>query len=200
MQKLTPIELRRLRLKNDYLELCNMVGDILQFEVIKGEVPYVEEYKLTINIRTIIGPAPTYRDKHEVIVTLPPTYPYAFPQNKMITVPHPYHPNWSSSMCPGAVKHDIYQGDNLQESLCEHIHRIMKTLQFSPEFTNWHNGYNVVDKFFIYCMENGLAPCDIQTLPDPTQAKLEKAKAFQIKENKQPKTFKIEEKKKFDIH
>lgn len=198
MAKLTPQEQRRLRLKNDYLEICNMVGDILQFEVLHGVPPYVEEYKLIVNIRTIISPTPTYRDKHEIIVTLPPAYPRAFPYNRMITLPTPYHPNWGSGMCPGASRHDIYQGDNLQESLCDHVLRILRTLQFDPDVTDWHRGASVVDKFFVSCMEKGLVPCDTQTLPDPTTEKKGK-KTFAVQEKEETKIFKVTVKKKFDI-
>ena len=51
----TPQEIRKIRLANDYKQMCNIRGSIISWVVTEGSEPYVEEYKLTVHVRTITG-------------------------------------------------------------------------------------------------------------------------------------------------
>ena len=62
---------RNKRLANDYRELMSMEGPYLSVKPISGRAPYYDEYKLTIRIRSIIGPEPTYRGVHVVRLSFP---------------------------------------------------------------------------------------------------------------------------------
>ena len=67
----TPQEIRRIRLANDYKQMCNIKGNVITWESTKGTAPYIEEYKITINVRTIIGigsDTPQYRNSSVVMV------------------------------------------------------------------------------------------------------------------------------------
>jgi|GEM_PF-5792724 len=53
----TPQEIRRIRLKNDYDQMCNIKGNAISWMATKGTEPYVEEYKIALHIRSIGTPA-----------------------------------------------------------------------------------------------------------------------------------------------
>ncbi len=127
----TPQELRQIRMKNDYSEMKNIQGPIVQWRPLSGEPPYVESYELTINVRTITGPGPNYRDTHVIKVTLPSSYPISAPETVMVTTPQPYHPNWYVS--PGKW---CYGSWDIAEGLGHHVVRMIRTLQFDPDITN----------------------------------------------------------------
>ena len=77
--------------------MCNIRGKIISWEAVSGTAPYVEEYRLTVNVRTIIGvgnASPVYRSSSVIKVVLPPDYPYKAPKITMISDPQPFHPNW----------------------------------------------------------------------------------------------------------
>src|SRR5262245_64989040 len=98
MSSTSPIERRRIRLRNDYSSMENIRTSWLSWKALTGIPPFVEQYELDIQLRTIIGPNPQYRDRHVVQVTLGPDYPVtAAPVVQMITTPPPFHPNWFSS-------------------------------------------------------------------------------------------------------
>ena len=75
----TPQETRKIRIKNDYQEMLNIKGDIVSWQAVDGKAPYIQAYKLVVNIRTIISPKPEYRDSHIILVNLLPNYPEAAP-------------------------------------------------------------------------------------------------------------------------
>lgn len=176
-----PQDIRKIRLKNDYKEMCNIRGGIIQWREIIGKAPYVEGYELTVNIRSVIGRGPEYRDSHVIKITIPEGYPVTSPPEvEMITKPQPYHPNWFTSgrWCGGRWLSN--------EGLGHHVIRMIRTLQFDPEITNVKSPAND-DATIWYKANSGrtFLPCDMQTLPDPTKPR------FNID---------MPEKKKFMIH
>ena len=168
----TPQEIRKIRLANDYKQMLNIQGDIISWTAVKGAPPHVEEYKLTINVRTIAsasGDIPQYRDKSEVVVSLPADYPRLAPRASMVS-PVIFHPNWSSGWgwCSGHW--------SMTEALGDFVIRMVKTLQFDPDITNPHGtGYSAADKWYSANLQKGIFPCDKTVLPDPSSSKEDSA-------------------------
>jgi hypothetical protein len=175
-----PHEVRRTRLRNDYATMENIRRPWLNWKAIAGTPPFVEQYELALRLRTIIGPAPDYKDDHTIRVTLGPDYPIQSPPSvQMLSRPLPFHPNWwpSGMWCYGTWW--VY------ESLGAHIVRMIQTLQFDPEITqgghrangqaaDWYNANRTCNWF----------PCDRTPLPDPTGALAQpphKRRKFEVK-------------------
>ena len=122
--------LRELRLINEYHELMSISGSVIHIEPL-GNAPY-EKYRITFNLRTVISPAPAYRDKTVCMLTIPPGYPEVVPKIAVeeSSKPQPWHPNWyrGGTWCFGYW--------TKEESLVNYIYRCAKTIQFSPEFTD----------------------------------------------------------------
>jgi len=80
----SPQTLRRLRLSNDYAYMCAIKGNVISWVALKGAPPFIEEYGVTINVKTVIGldesSQPIFRDKQTVVVTLPAEYPSRSPR------------------------------------------------------------------------------------------------------------------------
>lgn len=163
----TPQEQRRIRIKHDYEEMQNIQGSIIQWRPLVGEPPYIEKYELTINVRTIIGPGPEYRDRHVIHVTLPAGYPHSSaPEIVMQTSPQPFHPNWFKT------RKWCYGSWNKAEGLGHHVIRMIRTLQFDQEITNENSAANgEANRWYLANRNRGWFPCDSQRLPDPTQGK-----------------------------
>ncbi|OAD23912.1 Ubiquitin-conjugating enzyme, E2 domain protein [Candidatus Thiomargarita nelsonii] len=162
----TPQEQRNLRLQSDYQEMQNIKGDIIQWKPIKGEPPYVEAYEITVNIRTIIGSEPKYRDKHTIRVELYGDYPISPPKTTMVSEPQPFHPNWYSS------RRWCYGTWFLSEGLGHYVIRMIRTLQFDLEITNPNSPANsTANNWFKKNLNKGIFPCDNTLLPDPTVQK-----------------------------
>lgn len=156
---------RRARLASDYWELKSMEGAVLTVRPLSGTPPYVDEYELTVRVRSIVAPSPTYRSMHVIRLSLPAGYPTSdFPRVVMVTKPYPYHTNWfrSGSWCYGSGSHHT-------EGLGNFVVRMMQTLQFDPhlidvtsaanlEAANWYTQHKNVP---------GLFPCDTTKLPQP---------------------------------
>jgi len=162
----TPQEARRIRLKNDHNEMVNIKGDVIKWQPIKGEAPYVEAYELVVKMRTITGSQPSYRNEHTIYLELPEAYPTAPPQINMKTSPPPYHPNWylNGNWCYGSW--------DISEGLGHHVVRMIRTLQFDPEISNPNSPANVDAKdWYLRQQSRGLFPCDRTTLPDPTKSR-----------------------------
>lgn len=159
----TAQERRRIRLQNDYKEMQNIKGSIIQWQPLSGTAPYIEAYEITIHVRTIISSRPDYRDTHVLHVTLPPGYPESAPQIVMQTSPQPYHPNWYSD------KRWCYGSWDISEGLGHHVVRMIQTLQFDMEITNPDSSANSnATSWYNANLRRGLFPCDKQILPDPT--------------------------------
>src|SRR4051812_21225455 len=123
----TPQEIRRERLLHDQDEMRRIQSTMIRITSF-GSPP--ERYILTLRVRTIIGPRPDYRAEHRVRVTLPAGYPAKPPEIVMLSQPQPFHPNWwpQGLFCYGSW--------TMEESLGDHILRMIRTLQFDPEITN----------------------------------------------------------------
>lgn len=162
----TPQEIRRIRLANDYKQMCNIKSDIISWVATKGTTPYIEEYRITVNIRTIIGVIdgkPIYRNSSMVLVTLPPDYPLKPPKTVMISSPQPFHPNWYTS------KNWCFGTWIMSEALGDHVIRMLKTLQFDPDITNEYSPANdKANSWYKSKKNSGLFPCDRTRLPDPS--------------------------------
>lgn len=175
----TPQEQRNARLCHDYSEMQNIYGAIIQWTPTKGDPPHVEEYRLTVNVPTIIGPGPAYRSSHVIDLQLPANYPIAPPRVTMQSNPQPYHPNWYTD------RHWCYGTWNISEGLGHHVIRMIRTLQFDLDITNPNSSANPEAKqWFLNNLNSGIFPCDRQVLPDPTKRR------FEIKEKGKPR-FKI---------
>ncbi|MCP5008001.1 MAG: hypothetical protein GY941_29315 [Planctomycetes bacterium] len=172
----TPQELRKIRLKNDYKEMQNIKTDIILWEVIEGEIPYVESYRLTVNVRTIINSMPEYRNTHIIDVDLSENYPISPPRITMQSTPQPFHPNWFSD------KRWCYGTWNISEGLGHHVVRMIRTLQFDLEITNPDSPANYkANRWFLKNKNKGLFPSDNTTLPDPSKSR------FSVKDTQIPK-------------
>jgi len=162
-------QIRKKRLQSDHREMINMRGAILQWKALRGAEPYVEEYELTVNVRSVVGPEPTYRNQHKVKIILPPNYPLSQPEIHSLTKPHPYHPNWypSGPWCSG----DSW---NMTEGLGQLVLRMIRVLQFDPAVTNEHSPTNRQQKdWYVKHKNTDLIPCDQQKLPDPSTSSIE---------------------------
>lgn len=181
----TPQERRQIRLSNDYQEMINIRGSMIEWRPLSGIPPYVDEYELTLNIRSIIAPGPQYREQHKVILKLPSDYPKSPPYVMMVDNSKVFHPNWfvDGRWCFGSW--------DISEGLGYHILRMIKTLQFDPQITNPSSPANRAANDWYQSNEHrGWFPCDHQPLPDPSRKK------FQIHSAITPpsppkKTFKI---------
>jgi len=164
----TPQEIRNIRLKSDYKEMCNIRGPMISWQVTRGVPPYVEGYRLSVNVRSIIGPGPTYRDQHVIDVELPASYPFSPPQITIVSEPVVFHPNWWRQ------GHWCYGSWDIAEGLGNHVVRMIRTLQYDPIITNEKSAANgSANDWYEKHQNEGLFPCDHQSLPDPNQNKFE---------------------------
>lgn len=163
---LTPIEARKIRLRNDHTTMENIRTPWLTWTALKGEPPFVEKYEIQLKLKTIVGIAPDYRTDHVINVTLPSDYPItSAPLIEMQTKPAPFHPNWwtSGRWCYGTWL--VY------ESLGAHVVRMIQTLQYNEDITNPESPANsVARKWYLANKDKGYFPCDRTPLPDPTGA------------------------------
>lgn len=175
----TPQEIRKIRLSNDYKQMLNIQNsDVISWEAVEGAPPYVEKYRVTIRVRTIIGKrannSPIYRDVSVVTVTLPQDYPNSAPRIVMESSP-PFHPNWFSD------RHWCYGSWRVGEALGDHVIRMVKTLQFDPEITNENSPANIdANNWYMSRKNSGLFPCDRTRLPDPSTPRNENKPRFTI--------------------
>ncbi|MDP9120423.1 MAG: ubiquitin-conjugating enzyme E2 [Acidobacteriota bacterium] len=176
---MTPEELRRERLRNDFKEMQRLDGEVIRLTA-QGDAP--ERYRLLLRVRSIIGPGPAYRDEHEVQVELGPGYPWGPPQITMLTLPPPFHPNWfrDARWCGGDPAPE--------ESLAQRVLRMVRTLQFDLKITNpnspanhhaadWYRQRLEAQKNSPQDSRNSLFPCDRKELPDPSRPRLQLEKA-----------------------
>ncbi len=146
--------------------MVNIRGELVQWDALRGAAPHVEEYRIRVKLRTIIGISgdiPQYRNEHEISVVIPPDYPNSPPMARMISNPQPFHPNWYTDgrWCPGIWI--------MSESLGQFVTRMLLTLQFDLEITNPDSAANpeAEDWYNRHCA-GGLFPIDRTVLPDPT--------------------------------
>lgn len=156
-------DVRRSRLKSDYEQISNMTGSVLTFRPLSGVAPYIDKYEITLHIKTIISPAPEYRDKHIIHLSFGPTYPFDRPITKMVSRPQPYHCNWWDD---GLYCSNVNWSP--AEKLGDYLVRLIRTLQFDMEITNPNSPANKqAMEWYLSKRESGLFPCDRTKLPDP---------------------------------
>jgi ubiquitin-protein ligase len=161
----TPREQRLIRLANDYQEMVNLRGPIVSWNVRQGQPPHVEAYELTVSILSIIGPTPRFREQHQILITLPATYPHqSAPHVAMLSRPVVFHPNWwaNGGWCYGTW--------DVAEGLGHHVVRMLRTLQFNRDITHPGSPANQEAAAW-YQTHMQHCPCDTQTLPDPTKVR-----------------------------
>lgn len=183
---MTPQERRNIRLKNDYQQMCNIKSDIIEWTPVRGIAPHVEEYRLTIHIRTIVSSTPSYRTVHELTLSLPSTYPTSAPIIKMTTMPKPFHPNWypDGKWCPGNYL--------MTEGLGDFVIRMIRTLQFDPDITNPNSAADGTAKnWYLTRTNQRYFPCDTTSLPDPTNTRTPASGRFNVQEESPKKRFNI---------
>lgn len=174
----TPQEQRKLRLKNDYQEMVNIRGEIVQWKATKGAAPFVEEYEIRIKFKTIIDverAEPKYREDHIVKLQLSSRHPKDPPVATMISSPPPFHPNWykNGKWCHGSWV--------ISEGLGHFVVRLIRTLNFDLEITDPGSPANSDAKnWFNEKSGSGIFPLSRSILPDPTK----KRKTFNIKQRK----------------
>lgn len=116
----------RSRQASDYHELMSMRGSVLDVVPISGTPPYVEEYELTIKVRSIVGPEPTYRSVHKVHLSWPIGHPLCnAPKAVMISKPYTFHPNWFKN---GAWSYG--SGDICSKGVRNFVVFLIQSLQF----------------------------------------------------------------------
>lgn len=156
-----PRELRNRRLYNEYRELMRISGSVIEVVPV-GQMPY-ETYQVVFHIRTIVGPAPTYRDQTVCALTIPPDYPDGAPVITADEVPYPWHINWfqNGRWCFGDW--------NKEESLVNYLNRCARTLQFDPQIANPDSVANAdALPFWEANRQNPrVMPSDTQALPTP---------------------------------
>ena len=156
-----PRALRKKRLESEYKELMDLNKKSSVIEIVPlGHAPY-ESYKIIFNIRTIVSPAPTYREKTVCTLTIPPDYPNGYPSITANDTPYPWHINWfqSGRWCHG--------GWNPEESLVNFLYRCARALQFDPEIANPSSVANQDAMRFWEANKRNrrIIPCDKQVLP-----------------------------------
>lgn len=122
------------RLAFDYREMLKIQNQpYLSWVAAKGGLPCVEEYLLTVKIRTyalsVTSGVTTVGviDSCTVKVTLWDSYPYVAPHIKMLSTPPVFHPNWYSKGAYCASEPWRPEG-----SLKDYIKRMIETLQYDP--------------------------------------------------------------------
>lgn len=159
---MTPQEIRKIRLESDYKQMCNIRGPVIDWVATRGVTPYVEAYRLTVNVRSIIGPEPEYRDRHLIDLELPSDYPLSAPKATMVSDPVVFHPNWWPQ------KHWCYGTWEFSEGLGFYVVRMLRTLQYDPLITNVRSVANhEANDWYVRHRHRDFLPCDRQLLPDP---------------------------------
>ena len=184
---MTEEERRKIRIKNDYKWMLNIRGPVIQWEPVRGEPPFVIEYKLIVNVNSIMDSNRRMQNCHVMKVEIPAKYPLdpkAHPQIEIIEGKAPFHPNWwpNNTWCPGTWR--------TTESLAHTVLRMVQTLQFDPEISNPDSPANpAAATWWKANVRSGYFPCDRTPLPDPTKPR------FTINNTPSPLT----QKKKFNI-
>ena len=155
-------QLHKVRIKHDYEQMCRLkTSHMIDWVATKGTAPYIEEYLLTINVRTYKAKNVTM-NQVKVRIKLDPAYPNVAPVTKMEGT-LVYHPNWWSDgkYCCGHYAPT--------ESLGAYVNRMIQTLQYDHAVTNPGSPANRDAAAWYTANKNNrsLFPCDKQNLPNP---------------------------------
>lgn len=122
------------RLAADFNEMLKIQNrPYLSWIVTKGEIPYAQEYLLTVSVRTYAITLRSHRytvgatQRCMIKLTLWDSYPVAAPSVRMLDIPPVFHPNWYShgSYCPSQP----WEPDC---SLKDYVLRMIGTLCYDP--------------------------------------------------------------------
>lgn len=173
---------RNERLARDYREMLKIQNrPYLSWVATKGEIPFVEEYLLTIHLRTYVLCVKSGRytvgvkDQCTVKVTLWDSYPQIAPNIRMLSIPPVFHPDWYSkgTYCSSQPwRHD--------DSLKDYVLRMIRTLCYEASImaTDAPANYKALDWYMKHHDNVNLFPCDSTELTEnseETVAALEKA-------------------------
>lgn len=141
-----------------------------------GAIPFTRLY-VTYHIRSVVGldaqGEPLYRDRHDLVIDIPPEYPELAPVVRMVAgSPPPFHPNfWSHGANYGLV---CTHGGGIAladpgETLALLVVRVGQMLQYDPQLIQVHQGPNDEAARWYHAHRNqpGLFPTDRQVLPLP---------------------------------
>ena len=182
-ERITPRQrIRNKRLASDYEEMNLLRGKVISWKPIRGEKPHIEEYELTVNIRTIVGfdenKRPIYRETSVIRLYLNADYPTSAPDIRMVNTPFPFHPNWWTS---GRWAHGAWK---INESLGEFVHKMIKSLQYEPVMTNPATPANrEAADWYIKNKDSGWFPCDKSLLPELPKQNIWMQNEDKIKDN-----------------
>ena len=161
-------ELHRTRIANDYKEMCCIQSSpMVSWVATKGVAPYIEEYLLTINVKTYCSPTKTM-NQCKVRIVLPPNYPTVAP-NAIMEGTMVYHPNWFQNThrwCCGNYR--------MSESLGNYVVRMIQTLQFDPvvTFPDDPADKKIASWYKEHMNDKKMFPTDKQPLPNPNPVKV----------------------------
>ena len=158
----SPAEMRLERLKSDWESMVRIRGPVVDWKALSGQDKYVDDYALTIRVRSITGPAPNFRDTHNFRITLPGDYPTASPDISSTDNPIPFNPNFfkTGRWCLGTWAET--------DTLGKTVLRMVRTLQFDPKLINVRSPANSDARaWYDRQAGSGLFPTDRQLLPNP---------------------------------
>ncbi len=178
-------ESRNDRLSSDYREMMKIQDrPYLSWIATKGELPCVEEYLLTVKLRTY---ALSVRsgvhtvgviDRCVIRITLWDSYPAVAPYVRMLNLPPVFHPDWYSK-----GTYSPHTPWDPATSLKDFVAGMLKTLRYDPERidTTAPANYKALDWFMKNRDNDKLFPSDTTVLSENTQEEIdaiEKSGAF----------------------
>lgn len=178
-------ESRNDRLSSDYREMMKIQDrPYLSWIATKGELPYAEEYLLTVKLRTY---ALSVRsgvhtvgviDRCVIRITLWDSYPHTAPYVKMLNLPPVFHPDWYSK-----GTYSPHTPWDPATSLKDFVAGMLKTLRYDPERidTTAPANYKALDWFLKNRDNDKLFPSDTTVLSENTREEIdaiEKSGAF----------------------
>ncbi len=178
-------ESRNDRLSSDYREMMKIQDrPYLSWIATKGELPYAEEYLLTVKLRTY---ALSVRsgvhtvgviDRCVIRITLWDSYPAVAPYVRMLNLPPVFHPDWYSK-----GTYSPHTPWDPATSLKDFVVGMLKALRYDPERidTTSPANYKALDWFLKNRDNDKLFPSDTTVLSENTREEIdaiEKSGAF----------------------
>ena len=180
---------RQERLAKDYRDMLRIQDrPYLSWIATSGELPYAEEYLLSVSLRSYVLSVSSDRyvvssaDRFTVKVTLWDSYPRVAPNIRMLSIPPVFVPAWYSkgTYCPPEPwRSDI--------SLKEYIKQMLRTLQYAPEAVDSKApaNYKALSWYQKHKEDSSLFPSDTSELSENTDeqaAALERAALIPARE------------------